>query len=375
MGTGLAWDERCMWHDTGLYFGPYEGNPWIEPIESPENAQGKRRIKNLLDASGLSRNLTDIEFEPASETDVLKVHTPEYFAEVRRVSDASGGNLARRLGTTWIGPGGLDSALLAAGGAIGAVKAVLDGVVDNAYALIRPPGHHAEPGEAMGFCVFANAAMAAMYALVECGLDRVALVDWDVHHGNGTQAIFWEDPRALTISIHQENCFPPGSGGIEQNGGGKGAGTVINIPLPPGSGEAAYLAAFDRVVLPALNIYQPQMIMVPCGFDAGFHDPLGRMMLTSESFRQLTARIQAAALELCNGKLILIHEGGYSLHMVPFHCLAVLEQLSGVQTGVVDPYGHVAEVASAQGILPHQHEAVTLAETLIKGLPEQHFKL
>ena len=369
MVTGLAWHERCMWHETGLYFGPQEVNPWIEPIESPENPQGKRRIKNLLDASGLTTHLTSIEVEPASSRDILRVHTPKYLEEVKRISDTGGGNLARRLGTTRIGPAGLEIALLAAGGTIATVKSVLDGSVDNAYALVRPPGHHAEPEEAMGFCVFANAALAGMYALSERGLDRIAFVDWDVHHGNGTQAVFWEDPRALTISIHQENMFPPGRGGIEEIGAKSGTGTVINIPLPPGSGEAAYLAAFDRVVLPALSLYRPQLIIVPCGFDAGFHDPLGRMMLTSESFRKLAQRIKIAATDLCDGKLILTHEGGYAPHMVPFHCLAVLEELSGNRTEVVDPYGFVAEAVSLQKILPHESDAVERAEALINQLP------
>ena len=369
MVTGLAWDERCMWHDTGLYFGPQEGNPWIEPIESPENAQGKRRIKNLLDASGLTAHLSMIEIEPASETDILMVHTPEYLAEVKRVSESGGGNLARRLGTTRIGQGGLDIALLAAGGALSAVGAVLDGIVDNAYALVRPPGHHAEPDEAMGFCVFGNAALAGMYALTKHDIDRIAFVDWDVHHGNGTQAVFWEDPRALTISIHQENMFPPGRGRIGENGAGDGVGTAINIPLPAGCGEAAYLAAFDRVVLPALNQYRPQLIIVPCGFDAGFHDPLGRMMLTSQSFSKLAQRISKAATDLCNGKLVLTHEGGYAPHMVPFHCLAVLEELSGNRTDVIDPYSFSAEVALKQKLLPHQDEAVGSAETLLNMLP------
>ena len=246
---------------------------------------------------------------------------------------------------------------------------MLDGTVDNAYALIRPPGHHAEPGEALGFCVFGNAALAGMYALAERNLERIAFVDWDVHHGNGTEAVFLRDPRALTISIHQENLFPPGSGDVEQIGSGEGVGTVINIPLPPGSGEAAYLAAYDRVILPALRLYRPQLIIVPCGFDAGFHDPLGRMMLTSESFRKLAQRIHSAAVELCDGKLVLTHEGGYAPHMVPFHCLAVLEQLSGTRTEVVDPYSFVAEAASAQAILPHQDRAVVRAESIISKVP------
>ena len=354
-----------MWHDTGLYFGPMEGNPWIEPIANLENADSKRRIKNLLDASGLTNQLAAVTCTPATELDILRAHTPSYLAEVKRVSDAGGGNLAKRMGTTRVGHHGIDIAFLAAGGAISAVRAVLAGEVDNAYALIRPPGHHAGPDEAMGFCVFSNAALAGKFSLEEAGLERIAFVDWDVHHGNGTQAIFWEDPRALVISLHQENCFPPESGGVDQNGHGAGAGTTINIPLPSGSGEAVYLAAFDRVILPALESYQPQLIIVSCGFDAGFHDPLGRMMLTSHSFRRLTERIMAVAKNLCDGKLVLTHEGGYSPHSVPFHCLAIIEQLSGIRTEVIDPFSPPEVGESDEILLPHQDEAIDRAEAIL----------
>ena len=369
MATGLIWDERYMWHDTGLYFGPQEGSPWVEPIASPENADGKRRIKNLLDASGLTAKLTPLACAPATDQDLLRVHTPEYLAEVRRVSDHGGGNLAKRMGTTRIGDRGIDIALLAAGGALSAVKAVLAGEVDNAYALIRPPGHHAGPGEALGFCLFANAAISGSYALEAGGLERIAFVDWDVHHGNGTQTVFWDDPRALTISLHQERCFPPESGNVGENGGGGGGeGTNINVPLPAGSGEAAYLAAFDRVVLPALAQFRPQLIIVPSGFDAGFHDPLGRMMLTSHSFRRLAARIVDAAAQSCDGKLVLTHEGGYAPHAVPFHCLAVIEQISGIRTEVIDPYSPPDE-APVEPLLAHQDAAIGEAEALLARLP------
>ena len=251
-----------MWHDTGLYFGPQEGNPWIEPIPSLESADSKRRIKNLIDTSGLIERLTPLKCVPASEKDILRVHTPNYLAELCAVSNAGGGNVAKRMGTTRLGNKGIEIALLAAGGAISAVKAVLSNQVDNAYALIRPPGHHAGPNEALGFCIFANAAIAGFWALENGNLDRIAFVDWDVHHGNGTQEIFWENPRALTISLHQENCFPPASGGLDQIGGGDGLGTNLNIPLPPGCSEAAYLNAFDRVVLPALEKFKPQNVNI-----------------------------------------------------------------------------------------------------------------
>ena len=318
----------------------------------------------MLDRSGLTGRITALSCPPATEQDVLRAHTETYLNEVRQVSDAGGGNLARRMGTTRIGDQGMDIALLAAGGALSAVKAVLAGEVKTAYALIRPPGHHAGPDEAMGFCVFANAAIAGLHALEAAGLERIAFVDWDVHHGNGTQAVFWRDPRALTISLHQDNCFPPESGGTGETGAGAGQGACLNIPLPPGCGEAAYLAAFDRVVLPALERYQPQLIIVPCGFDAGFHDPLGRMMLTSHSFRKLTARIKDAANSLCDGKLVLTHEGGYSPHSVPFHCLAVLEELSGIRTDVLDPYSP-PDLGEPADLPLHQADAIARAKAVL----------
>ena len=366
--TGLIWDERCMWHNSGLYFGPQDTSPWIEPLPHIENVEAKRRIKNLLDASGVSKELKVSEVEKATKEDILRVHTESYFEEVAEVSNRGGGQLAKRskLGSTFIGGLGIDIALIAAGGALTAVKSVLDGEMNNAYALIRPPGHHAEANEALGFCVFANAAIAGRYALDERKLDRVAFLDWDVHHGNGTQSIFWQDKRAYTISIHQDNCFPPGSGRIEEIGEGEATGTNLNIPLPPGSGEGAYLAAFDRIIEPILIKYQPQLIIVPCGFDAGIHDPLGRMMLTSESFRRLTERVMRLADTVCDGKLIMTHEGGYSPHSVPFHCLAVMEQLSGINSGVEDPYLPPWGNEMQQPLLSHQEAVLDKVSEVIR---------
>jgi acetoin utilization deacetylase AcuC-like enzyme len=220
----------------------------------------------------------------------------------------------------------------------------------------------------MGFCVFANAALAGKYALDIGGLDRIAFVDWDVHHGNGTQASFWQDSRALTISLHQDNCYPPGSGRVDQIGEGAGTGTTLNIPLPPGSDETVYLAAFDRVVAPALERFKPQLIIVPCGFDAGFHDPLGRMMLTSHSFRRLTKRIMTSAKKLCRGKLVMTHEGGYSPHSVPFHCLAVIEQLSSIKTEVTDPFSPPLTEENIKPLLHHQELALAKAEDVLHQL-------
>ena len=236
MATGLVWDERYMWHDSGNHFGP--PSPWLEPTPHLESADAKRRIKNLLDASGLSADLVAIAARPATDGEILRAHKPGYVERIKAISAGGGGNIAK-VATTHIGANGFAIAALSAGGAIAAVDAVIDGAVKNAYALIRPPGHHAEPDEGKGFCVFNNAAIAALHAIEARGLARIAVVDWDAHHGNGTQAIFWEDPRVLAISLHQDDVFPPGSGLAAEIGAGPGRGFTINVPLPPGSGRCS----------------------------------------------------------------------------------------------------------------------------------------
>ena len=362
MTTGLVWDERLMWHDAGTRFGPIGALDWMEPIEPPESAPGKRRIRNLLEASGLARSLAALAPAPAGDADLLRVHSQAHLDRIAAVSAAGGGNVARRFATTRVGPGGDAIARLAAGAGIAAVDAVLAGRVANAYCLVRPPGHHAEPDEAMGFCIYGNAAIAGMHALECAGLERIAFVDWDAHHGNGTQAAFWTDARALTVSLHQDGAFPPGSGAAEEVGAGDAAGTNINIPLPPGSGEGAWLAAFERVVLPALHAFRPDMIFVASGFDAGGHDPLARMMLTSESYRRMTALLMEAADALCAGRIVMLHEGGYAPHSVPFMALAVFEALSGLSTPVADPFLPALAGSPWQALQPHQDAAIAAAE-------------
>ncbi len=215
---------------------------------------------------------------------------------------------------------------------------MLDGTVDNVYALTRPPGHHAEPDLGRGFCIFANAAIGAEHAREARGLDRVAVVDWDVHHGNGTQKIFWEDPSVLTISSHQDNNYPPDSGHVHEVGAGAGEGYNLNIPLPPGSGVGAYVAAYERVVAPALRAFKPELIIVASGLDASAMDPLARMMMHSDGYRQLTRLLMDVAEDVCDGRLVVEHEGGYSSAYVPFCGLAVVEELAGVRSAIDDPF-------------------------------------
>src|SRR5438093_10080017 len=210
-----------MWHDTGTSAWVMPAGLSVQPFAHIESAEGKRRIKNLVEVSGLFDHLVPLKPRAATEEEILRLHTPEYVARIKRESDALGGDAGD---LTPFGHGSYEIALLAAGGCMTAVEAVLDGKVDNAYALVRPPGHHAERDMGRGFCIFANTALAAAHARQALGLERVAIVDWDVHHGNGTEHAFYEDPSVLTISVHQDNNFPPQSGALTDRGKGAGEG-------------------------------------------------------------------------------------------------------------------------------------------------------
>src|SRR4029453_2704177 len=219
-------------------------------------------VRNLVEVAGLFDDLVALKPRMATVDEILRFHTPVYVESIRAMSDASGGNAGE---LTPFGPGSFEIALLAAGGTIAAVDAVLDGRVRNAYALVRPPGHHAEADRGRGFCIFGNVVVAFEHARATRGLGRLAVVDWDVHHGNGTQKAFYRDPGVLTISIHQDRWYPAESGAMDERGDGPGLGYNINIPLPPGSGHGAYLSACERVVVPALRRFRPELIVVASG--------------------------------------------------------------------------------------------------------------
>ena len=207
-------------------------------------------------------------------------------------------------------------------------------------------------------------------ALAACPLPGDTIPQyWDVHHGNGTQKAFYRDPGVLTISIHQDRWYPPESGAMEECGEGLGLGYNINIPLPPGSGHGAYLAAVERVVVPALRAFRPELIIVPSGFDGSMYDPLGRMMAYSETYRAMTRMLMAAADELCGGRLVLSHEGGYSPLYVPLCGLAVMEELTGVKTAVIDPMAARVAIAGGQELEAHQEAVIRRAEAFTSLRP------
>jgi acetoin utilization deacetylase AcuC-like enzyme len=356
--TGFVWHERYAWHDARGMMDSIGPEALFEPEPSLESGTTKRRLRNLVDASGLLAQLVPIAPQPVGDDVLTWIHDPGYVQRVRAASAGDGGDAG---GFTPFGRATYEIAALAVGGCIAAVDAVLDGAARNAYALVRPPGHHAGPAGGCGYCVFSNVALAAAHLRRARGLPRVAIVDWDVHHGNGTQAAFAGDPTVLAISLHQEDLFPAGSGTVDETGEGAGAGATINVPLPAGAGRAAYLAAFDRVVAPALHRFAPDFVLVGCGLDAAMEDPLGRMNLTSECFALLTERVMAAADALCGGRVVLCHEGGYSSAYVPYCGLAILERLSGVATGVVDPWLTGERGVRDLPLRAHEAEAIDAA--------------
>jgi len=361
MATGFVFDERYMWHDTGNAAGFMPSGSFIQPEPHVESPESKRRFRNLLDVSGLSKKLVSIEPRMATEEELLYFHTEGYIKRIKNLSDAAGGDAGE---ITPFGTGSYEIALLSLGGCLQAADAVLHGKIENAYALIRPIGHHAEANRGRGFCIFGNAAITARHAQKVHGLERIATVDWDVHHGNGTQWAFYEDPSVLTISIHQDGYYPPDSGSINDIGKGNGKGYNLNIPLPAGSGHGAYIAAIERVVLPALKAFNPELIIVPSGFDANVMDPLGRMLNTSKTYQCMTVLLKELAGEICHDRLLMVHEGGYSTVYVPFCGLAVMEALSGIKTEVKDPYLESYENLPGQELQPHQDAVIKKAEEL-----------
>ena len=365
--TGFLMHELYMWHDTGSAALWYPAGLKVQPGEHAENAETKRRMRNLMEVAGLYDKMNHIAPRPATEEEILRVHTPDYLDGIKAMSAENGGNAGE--GTPF-GHGSYEIALLSTGGTIAMVDAVTEGRIDNGYALVRPPGHHAEPDIGRGFCIFSNIGVAVHHARHAHGIKRAAVVDWDVHHGNGTQRIFYEDPDVLSISIHQDNWYPADSGHLHQTGEGDGKDCNINVPLPPGSGRDAYIQTFERIVAPALRRFKPELIIIASGFDGSIYDPLGRMMVTSTTYRKLTQIMLELADELTGGKLVLSHEGGYSAAYVPYCGLAVMEELSGISSDIEDVFAEFVDVAGGHQLYPHQDDVIKKAAALADAVPE-----
>lgn len=308
--TGFVSDPRYLEHLTG------PGHP-----ERPERLQA---IWQELQHRSLWQRLLHLAPRPATEQELTLVHPPEYVHFLRRSVPAHG--------LVWIDPdtalsaASYEVARLAVGGVLRAAEAILAGECRNAFCAIRPPGHHAERAHAMGFCLFNNVAIAARFVQQHAGLERILILDWDVHHGNGTQHIFEEDPTVYYISLHQFPLYP-GTGRAEERGRGAGLGYTLNIPLPPGSGEEAYRRAFAEQIAPAVERFAPQFVLISAGFDAHRDDPLASMRLTEESFRWMCREVLTWAETFAHGRCLAVLEGGYHLEALAGSVAACIEEM------------------------------------------------
>src|SRR2546427_8120770 len=285
--TGLIYDPRYLDHDMGA------GHP-----ESPNRL---RAILQQLEQSGTAARLTRVEPREAEDEWITQIHTPSYLAMLKTHAPTKG-----RVSLdpdTSMSPGSLTAAYLAAGGALAAVDAIMSRQVDHVFCAVRPPGHHAEAGHAMGFCLFNNVAIAARYVQKKYGLKRVLIVDWDVHHGNGTQHAFEDDPSVLFFSTHQ---FPfyPGTGRTSERGTGAGLGYTLNIPLAAGCGDREYQEVFEKVLYPAAQAFEPHLVLVSAGFDAHHDDPLASMNVTEDGYARMTTIVRDVAERFCEGRLV-----------------------------------------------------------------------
>ena len=295
--TAILYAHLFKQHDTG------PGHP-----ESPERCDA---VMRGLERTGLKDRLLAIAPRMAGNEEVLACHTESYLRTVRR--DVASGADALSTGDTAVGPRSFEAALYAAGGVLEAVDAVFASRAKNAFCVVRPPGHHATPDRGMGFCIFNNVALAARYAQRKHGIEKVLIVDWDVHHGNGTQEIFYADPSVFYFSTHQWPWYP-GTGSAEETGAGEGMGTTLNCPFPAGAGRKEIVEqAFRGKLLPAADRFKPDLVLISAGFDSRAGDPLGGFRLADEDFADLTLLALQVARSHAAGRLVSVLEGGYAL--------------------------------------------------------------
>ena len=296
MNSALVADPACREHDTG------HGHP--------ESARRFDAVVQALEAAGLPGKMLALEPRAVGAEDLLLAHTAEYVALAER--EIRGGADQLSTGDTVVSRHSWDAALKAAGSGMAAVDAVVSGKVERAFCVVRPPGHHASAAQGMGFCIFNNIALAARHAQRRHGIGRVLIVDWDVHHGNGTQDIFYEDGSVFFFSTHQSPWYP-GTGRADETGADGGKGTTLNCPLPAFSGRKEIFACFEEKLLPAVEKFRPELVLISAGFDSRAEDPLGHFLLTDEDFTDLTRIVLKIAESHAGGRVVSLLEGGYNL--------------------------------------------------------------
>ncbi len=356
----VFWHRDVLLHDTGLGVLERPPSPLLARQEPhPEGIARILNMKAILERGPLAGHVRFRPGRPADAAELELVHEPEYVQALRALCAQGGGRLTT---TTPASAGSFAAALAAAGTALAAVEAVLEGSAARAYALVRPPGHHAQPRQADGYCLFNNVALAAALACRR-GSERVAIVDWDVHHGNGTQECFYDRADVLAVSLHMPHGAwgptHPQTGSVDEVGRGRGEGYTVNVELPFGTGDAGYARAMEEVVCPIVDAFQPQLLLVACGQDASQFDPNGRQCLTMAGFRRLGAWARELADRHCRGRLVLVQEGGYATTYAAYCLHATLEGVLGLEPALDDPLAYLPddvergrkEVAAARAAL------------------------
>ncbi|MFH1662345.1 MAG: histone deacetylase [Chloroflexota bacterium] len=341
MKVGFVYDPVYLKHDTGKH---------------PENANRLLAIMRYLERTGPWQQLVSIKPKAATIEELSLVHERKYISEVRELAEKGGGQLDL---DTVVSADSYEAACYAAGGVITGVDAVIDGGMDSVFALVRPPGHHATGGRGMGFCLFNNVAVAAKYALHKYNMERIAIIDFDIHHGNGTQDAFYSNPGVLYISTHQSPHYL-GTGRIDETGEGKARGTTVNIPLPAGCGDKQYKEVFERIIVPVIRRFKPQLIMVSAGYDGHWSDGLAGMQISIAGFAQMVEIIKQIADEVCSGRLVFSLEGGYNLTALSASVRATFEVLLGKK-----------DIEDKLGQLPFEVEAPDIT-ALIQQVKEIH---
>lgn len=356
MATALVWDDRFAVHDMGrggLYL-PAEG--LVEDDVHIDNPARITRTRNLLRNAGLDEALLLRAPREAQLEELLRVHSREHVERMRAESASGKGDAGG--GYTPMDHRSFELALLSAGSALTATELVMRGEARTAHAMLRRSGHHAWRDSGYGFCIFNNCAVAARAAQAALGAAKVAIVDIDAHHGNGSESIFLEDASVLTVSIQQDRSFPVDTGAVETVGAGPGEGANVNVNLPAGTGDPGYLYALERIVEPVVRAFGPDLLIVACGVDASLFDPLSRLGVTATGFGEIAKRLTALADGVCGGRLVSVQEGGYSHVYAPFCWLAIVEAIAGLPRHE-DPFeAFVAGQPCCREFAPWQREAI-----------------
>ena len=337
--------DPCIFdHDTGQGFFEAKASPYTPVIEThPENSERVRNMHGVLNNAPIAEALDWYRGEIAERADLERFHSAAYVEELASIPVSESRAYSS---TTIFGPGSYEICRKAAGLAMSAASHVYAGSDRIAYALVRPPGHHAQPDMADGYCFFNNIGIALEKLRAE-GMKTAAVIDWDVHHGNGTQEGFYEDPDILTISLHMNHGAwgktHPQTGAVDEIGKGRGIGRNLNIPLPYGAGDTSYMRVFDDIVAPMVRQHQPEILFIAAGQDASQFDPNGRQLLTMKGFYELGKRARSLADECCDGKLVLVQEGGYAISYAAYCLHATLEGVMNRAASLSDPLAYMRE--------------------------------